>query len=81
MEAKEQGIVLDVREILQRNEEPFKLVMATVETLPEGRDLHLHATFEPQPLIKVLARQGFSHTSIQHAEDHWEVVFHRGSQE
>lgn len=74
-------IVLDVRDMLRRNEEPFQVIMQTIEFLPEDFDLKLHATFEPVPLFKVLGKQGFDHEAIQHAQDHWEVVFKRWERE
>jgi uncharacterized protein (DUF2249 family) len=68
---------LDVRPLLERGEEPFKLIMEAVGRIPEGGALRLRTTFEPVPLYEVMARRGFSHFSRQFTPDDWEVVFSR----
>ena len=68
---------LDVRPLLERGEEPFKVIMAAIGRVPEGGALRLRTNFEPVPLYAVLARRGFSHTSRANAVDDWEVVFSR----
>lgn len=68
---------LDVRPLLERGEEPFKVIMAAVARVPDGGALRLRTTFEPVPLYEVLARRGFSHSSQAVAADDWEVVFSR----
>ncbi|MCC6550889.1 MAG: DUF2249 domain-containing protein [Ignavibacteriaceae bacterium] len=52
---------LDVRPILSGGQDPFSQIMAAVSALSEGDVLLLINTFEPLPLYKVLARQGFEH--------------------
>ena len=68
---------LDVRPVLERGEEPFKIIMEAVARVPEGGALRLRSSFEPVPLYSVLAHRGFSHSSRALAEDDWEVVFSR----
>ena len=72
---------LDVRPVLERGEEPFKIIMAAAARVPEGGALRLRSSFEPVPLYSVLARRGFSHFSRALAEDDWEVVFSRRAPE
>lgn len=55
--------VLDVRPILESGSDPFKDIMETVTTLPEGYALELINTFEPVPLIKIMEKRGFVHSS------------------
>jgi uncharacterized protein (DUF2249 family) len=69
---------LDVRPLLERGEEPFKVIMAAIARLPEQGALQLRTSFEPVPLYSVLARRGFSHSSQALAADDWEVIFSRG---
>lgn len=66
---------LDVRPLLERGEEPFKVIMQAVGRIPERGALRLRSSFEPVPLYQVMARRGFSHSSRQLAADDWEVVF------
>lgn len=67
-------VLLDVRPLIERGEEPFPTVMETVATL-EGRSLLLIAPFEPTPLQGVLSAQGFSYASERIADDEWRILF------
>ena len=69
---------LDVRPLLERGEEPFKIIMAAIARLPEHGALRLRTSFEPVPLYAVLARRGFAHSSRALAADDWEVIFSHG---
>jgi uncharacterized protein (DUF2249 family) len=51
--------ILDVRPVLAKGEEPFGLIMDTVNSLEEGQDLILYAPFDPIPLEGVMAEKGF----------------------
>lgn len=68
---------LDVREDIRRGREPFSRIMQAVASLKPGDDLCLLAPFEPAPLFKVLAQQGFSHRSTPLENGDFEVVFSR----
>ncbi len=70
---------LDVREILRRKEDPFEVIMATVEQLGEKDVLQLHATFRPMPLITKLQARGLAHAMIEEAPDHVIVQFYSES--
>ncbi|MBS1837881.1 MAG: DUF2249 domain-containing protein, partial [Actinobacteria bacterium] len=67
-------VVLDVRPLIERGEEPFGTIMETVADL-DGRALVLVAPFEPTPLEGVLSAQGFSYRSEQVGESEWRVRF------
>ncbi|SIS54994.1 DUF2249 domain-containing protein [Alicyclobacillus vulcanalis] len=69
--------VLDVREILVNKGEPFHVIMSTMEELSPEDVFELHATFEPTPLIRLLANQGFSHAVRTLAEKHVVTQFSR----
>lgn len=72
-------LTLDVREDLRCGREPFSRIMkATAEVLP-GEQFLLIAPFEPVPLFRVLEKQGFSYSTRQVSEGHWETVFTRQS--
>jgi uncharacterized protein (DUF2249 family) len=60
--------VLDVRPVLARGEEPFRLIMGTVESLPAGGRLTLLAPFDPRPLHNVMAARGFRHEVREEAD-------------
>lgn len=70
-------VVLDVREILKAKGEPFEKIMAAVEEVAEGDVLELHATFRPDPLLKVLGKQGFANSVVEEDEEHFIVQFYK----
>lgn len=53
--------VLDVRPILAKGGDPFRLIMRTVGELGQDESLHLIVAFDPVPLYAVLGNQGFAH--------------------
>jgi uncharacterized protein (DUF2249 family) len=65
-------VVLDVRPILERGEEPFGTIMQTVASL-DGRSMLLVAPFDPTPLQGVLSAQGFSYRSEHVSDTEWRV--------
>lgn len=71
------AVELDVRPLLARGEEPFNAIMKATAQVPPGAALRLIVSFEPVPLYDVLTQRGFQHTTIQHAYDHWEILFTR----
>ncbi len=77
----QQIVELDVREMLQTKQDPFERIMATVQQLTENDVLELHATFRPEPLLKVLGRQGFRHAIVEKASDHVMVQFYKSTEE
>lgn len=50
---------LDVRPILDKGVDPFKMIMEEIKNLPNGYTLEIINSFEPTPLIKLLAKKGF----------------------
>lgn len=70
-------VEVDVRDQLRAGREPFSQIMAAVAALRAGDVLHLRATFEPVPLVAVLAKRGFVHETRGHAPDDWSVWFWR----
>lgn len=70
-------VVLDVREMLRAKEEPFQRIMATVAGLEPDDVMELHATFRPDPLLKVLGKQGFAHAVVEFEPEHFVVQFYR----
>ena len=67
----------DVRDELRAGHEPFALIMAARQALPDGGALVVRAIFEPAPLYAVMARQGFMHHAESLATDDWRVWFYR----
>lgn len=67
-------VVLDVRPLLARGEEPFGKIMETVAGL-DGRSLLLIASFEPVPLFGVLGEQGYSHEAEKVSDTEWRIRF------
>ena len=70
-------VELDVREDLRAGREPFSAIMAAVAKLADGEVLRLRTIFEPAPLFGVLAKRGFQHEVVAHAEDDWSSWFWR----
>lgn len=58
-----QEVLLDVRPMIERGEEPFQVILKTAKDLQEGQVFHLVNSFEPVPLYAVLGKQGFEHFS------------------
>lgn len=71
-------VELDVRPLLRAGEEPFSRIMAAVAGLGPHEVLHLRATFEPLPLLTVMAKRGFLSETAEHASDDWSAWFWRG---
>lgn len=67
---------LDVREDLRHGREPFSRIMKARKQLRAGGVLRLRATFEPAPLYRVMAAQGYAHWTEQLADDDWRVWFY-----
>ncbi len=76
-----QIIELDVREMLKTKQDPFERIMATVQQLEANDVLELHATFRPEPLLKVLGKQGFRHAVVEEATDHVIVQFYKSRED
>lgn len=68
-------VELDVREMLRAKEEPFQLIMTTVGNLEAEDVLELHATFRPDPLLRVLGKQGFAGAILEEDPAHFIVQF------
>jgi uncharacterized protein (DUF2249 family) len=64
-------IELDVRPILRAGGEPLGTIMAAVGDLAPGPSLRLLASFRPNPLLQVLARQGFASDPRQLENGDW----------
>ena len=73
------AVELDVRDDLRSGREPFSRIMAAIARLESTEVLLLRTTFEPVPLLAVLAKRGFMHYSEQYAPEDWSVWFHRSS--
>lgn len=54
-----QVVELDVRPVLAEGSDPLKLILQAGKVLKEGECLKIINTFEPVPLINLLAKQGF----------------------
>jgi uncharacterized protein (DUF2249 family) len=65
---------LDVRPILARDKDPLKEILASINKLNENLGLKLINTFEPLPLIHLLADKGFAH-SIKFVDDNTVITY------
>lgn len=74
-------VVLDVRDMLRAKEEPFARIMEAVNALRKDDVLELHATFKPEPLLRVLGKQGFQHAVVEEESDHFVVQFYKDDAE
>ncbi len=69
--------ILDVRPILAKGEEPFVLIMETVDNLGENQDLIVYAPFDPIPLEGVLTEKGFDFEANPLGDGDFQVRFFR----
>ena len=67
---------LDVRPILARGEQPFKLINEAARSVAVGEVLSLRTPFDPVPLRDVLAKQEFEAYTTG-AGDDWTTLFYR----
>ena len=74
----ERVITLDVRADIQEGREPFSRIIQAAAGLRNGEALLLIAPFEPVPLYRIMARQGFSYKCRPAGTGDWEVLFSRG---
>jgi len=71
------GAHLDVRPILEAGGEPFGKIMAAARTVSPGERLVLEVLFEPLPLYRTLAKQGFAGWCEQLGQEHYRAHFYR----
>src|SRR5690349_15993423 len=71
------SITVDVRQDIRSGREPFSKIMAVANGLAHGEQMLVIAPFEPVPLLGVLAKKGFEHSSRQAPSGEWEVQFTR----
>lgn len=74
-----QIVELDVRDMTRAKQEPFAIIMEAVSGLGPEDVLELHATFRPDPLLKVLGKQGFANAVVQFDEEHFVVQFYKST--
>lgn len=67
---------LDVRPLIARGEEPFKMISGAARRVPVGKVLSLRSPFDPVPLRDVLAKQGFEAYTTGSGDD-WTTLFMR----
>ena len=71
--------VVDVRDDLRHGREPFMEIMKALREMPQGNAFVLYATFKPEPLIDLLAGEGFEHAAQELPDGSWSVRFERRS--
>lgn len=70
-------VEVDVREDIRNGREPFSKIMQAVAGLGPDQRMLLIAPFEPIPLVHLLKKQGFQHTTRTNEAGDWEVLFVR----
>lgn len=68
-------ITIDIREDIREGRPPLERIMDAVGRLRDGDTFRLIAPFEPRPLIRMLAAQGYTAVVTQRGEADIEVVF------
>ena len=71
---------LDVRPILACDKDPLKEILATIKLLETKQGLKLINTFEPVPLIHLLAEKGFAYRVVHETPDLVITYFNRAAQ-
>ncbi|WP_114782772.1 DUF2249 domain-containing protein [Botryobacter ruber] len=64
-----QVLTLDVCEDIATGNDPFLKIMAAVEQLDGSNALLIINTFEPTPLISILAKRGYNYYTVVKSED------------
>lgn len=72
---------LDVRPLIDRGEEPFYLIMATVAALGKDEALLLVSPFLPAPLIEKLQADGFVIHPERRLDGAWQTQLSRPESE
>jgi uncharacterized protein (DUF2249 family) len=57
--AIEDLVELDVRPVMEKGNDPLKLILQKIKSLKTGQVLKIINSFEPTPLIHLLGKQGF----------------------
>jgi len=65
---------LDVRPSLAQDKDPLKAILACINVLEENQGLKLINTFEPLPLIHLLAKKGFTH-HVEFVDDNTVITY------
>jgi len=65
---------LDVRPILAQDKDPLKEILSSVKALRKDQGLKLINTFEPSPLIHLLASKGFTHR-VEHVDTNTVITY------
>ena len=73
-------VELDVRDDLRNGREPFGRIMSAARTLDDDV-LRVRASFEPLPLVSVLAQRGLVCETERHADDDWSLWAWRATPE
>jgi uncharacterized protein (DUF2249 family) len=67
---------LDVRPVLAEGRDPLSTILEPARDVPFGGFLVVDAPFNPSPLRRMLASQGFSSYGRRLGPSHWRVYFH-----
>ncbi len=67
----------DARPLVAAGEDPLTVLMGRAEAVMPGGFLVIDAPFNPSPLRRLLAGQGFSSYGTRLSPSHWRVSFHR----
>ena len=72
-----QILELDVRPIIDADEDPLSIIIKKVKQIQQGQALKIINTFEPTPLLSLLKKQGFE-SYVDHVNDNLvETYFYR----
>ena len=77
----EQTKTLDVRPILESGEDPLTQILEKIKDLKQGEALKIINTFEPSPLLSLLAKKGFKGYVEDIGPGHIEIWFFRETAE
>ncbi len=70
-------IILDVRSDIESGKDPLSLIMKAVKPLKQGEVLKLINSFEPTPLIGLLAKQGFQSYAETISDNQVDTYFYK----
>lgn len=67
-------VELDVRSLIESGKDPFNIIMGKIKQLTPDQMLKLINSFEPVPLIELLAKKGFEY-QVEHFDENYVVTY------
>jgi uncharacterized protein (DUF2249 family) len=77
----EKLVELDVRPVIETGKDPLKIILEKVKGLEKGSVLKIINSFEPTPLMNLLAKQGFQSYAESIGDELVHTYFYKNNEE